>query len=274
MRSAISLVRAQGPPRAPSLGGYHAAMKPITTRVLAAVAAAMPLCAQDDPLFAPFRLDFAFGGGRLEHRTDQSNLDGDTDAGFFRFAFEGIGDEGFGGGVRLEGITSDDDLFDDAGFTATEASASSLFGHFTFRVAEDYFVMPVRIGLQLHGYVLEETATGDQTTSGSFGPQFEVAPELLLSRDDHVCWSVYSQLGLGFAATSIDVDTVGNDFESGSFFYGFELGTRLYAGHVVFGLGLLVRGQATDESDDQGGTVVLGMENDFTGLLFSIGAVF
>jgi len=248
-------------------------MKPLPSLVLAAAIAA-PLAAQDNPLLSPFRLDLAFGGGRLEHRTDGSTFDGKADAGFFRFTFEGIGDRGIGGGLRLEGIATDDDLFDDAGFTATEATASSLFGHVTFRIDEENFVMPIRAGLLLDGYILEETSTGDESTWASFGPQFEVAPELLLLRNDHVGWSAYANVGLGVAATSIDVDTVDDDSESSSLFYRFELGSRLYVSHVVFGLGFVVRGQEADESDTQGGQFVFGIENDFTGVLFSVGAIF
>jgi len=248
-------------------------MKSLPSLVLA-IAAAAPLCAQDDPLLSRFRFDLAFGGGRLEHRTDGSSLDGEADAGFFRFVFEGIGDRGIGGGLRLEGMATDDDLFDDAGFAATEASASSLFGHVTFRFAEENFVMPIRVGLQFDGYVLEETGTGNETTWASFGPQFEIAPELLLTRHDDVCWSVYTNVGFGFAGTSIDTDTIGKNFESASFFYDFELGTRLYLQHVVFGFGFVVRGQIADESDTDGGQFVQGMEHDFAGLLFSVGAIF
>ena len=243
-------------------------------RILTALATAAPLFAQDAPQLLPFRIDLAFGGGSLEHRTDQSNLAGEADAGFFRFAFEGIGDDQVGGGLRLEGISSDDDLFTDAGFAATEARAASMFGHITYRLEQGNLVMPIRAGLQLHGYGTEEVVTGDRVDFSSFGPQFELEPELFLAWDEQLCWSVYAQLGLGFAATSIDVDTVGNDFESASFFYGFELGTRFYAGHVAFGLGLVVRGQEVAESDDVGAVFIRGIETEFTGLLFSVGAVF
>ena len=254
-------------------------MTSLTMRLLAACVSAAPLWAQDNAAnhaqLPHFRFDLSLGGGRLEHHTEQSLLDGEADAGFFRFAFEGIGDGGtIGGGVRLEGWASEDDLFTDAGFVATEATSASLFGHVTFRVETKRFVMPCRIGLLLHGYEYEEVATGIGASFGSFGPMIEVEPEFLLVRDGTFIWSLYGQVGFGILGTSIDIDTVGDDFESTSFTYGLELGTRIYAGHFVGGLGLVVRGQEVDQSDVKNGNFALGMDNSFAGLLFSVGLVF
>jgi len=249
-------------------------MNSLTTRVLAAVAAAAPLWAQERSQLPPFRFDLAFAGGRQEHHTDQSLLDGDASAAYLRFAFEGISDSGVGGGLRFEAMGSEDDMFTDAGFPATEASSASLFGHLTFRAEGKNLVMPVRVGFQLHGYGIEETASGNRVDFSSFGPMFEVEPELLLRRDGNIIWSLYTQLGFGISATSIDIDTVANGLESSSFHYGLELGTRLYASHVVFGLGVVVRGQHVDTSDVENGNFAFGIEQDFTGLLLSIGAVF
>lgn len=61
-------------------------------------------------------------GGYFDYDTDGSNLDDDTDAGFFRLQFEGTSKRGFGGGLRLESYTSDDDLFAGTGFADSEAS--------------------------------------------------------------------------------------------------------------------------------------------------------
>ena len=246
--------------------------------VLAATALAASLCAQgaqpQASQWPQFKIEAGFAGGRLEHRTEQSPLDGDAVAGFGRLSFEGIGDGAIGGGLRFEGFGSEDDLFTSAGFPAIEAGMASLFGHVSFRMERERFVMPIRVGLLFHGYAHEEVATGNTVQFSSFGPQFEVEPELALIHEDQVMWSLYAQFGFGIAATSVDVDTVGDDFETSSFNYGFELGTRLYLGHLVAGLGLVIRGQDIDESDVENGNFVFGIEQDFTGVLLSIGVVF
>jgi hypothetical protein len=253
--------------------GYHPGMhKTIATCALAALAGAS-LRAQDQPL-PNFRVDLSLGFGNAEHTTDGSNLDGDTDAGFFRLQFEGFSDAGFGGGVRLEGWKSDDDIFTAAGQPLTEATTSILFGHFSWRTGEGDFTMPVRAGLMFHGHVLEETSTGAEATFASFGPQFELAPELFLARGDGVNWSVFAELGLGIAATVVEVDTLPGDFDSSTWMYGFELGTRVYFGHFELGLSYALRGHEMDESDPNGGNIVFGYDAGFDGILLTVGAIF
>lgn len=249
-------------------------MARIPCSLLLALAAATPVAAQDEPQLPNFRVDLSFGAGNAEHNTDGSDLAGDTDAGFFRIQFEGISDAGFGGGIRIEAWQSDDDLFTGAGYAPTESSTSSLFGHFSFLVANGKFRMPLRAGLLLHGHLLHEQDTSEEVTFTSFGPQFELAPELFLTDDSKVKWSVYSELGFALAATVVEVDNVPGDFDSATWMYGFEFGTRVYWRHFEFGLAYVSRGHTMDESDPNGSNVVLGYDAGFDGFLFTVGAIF
>ena len=122
-------------------------------RLLASVLFLAPsLAAQeewyDDGKYRPrFEVQFAFAGGQFEHQTDGSALRDDTDGALFRLKFEGLTKGGTGGGFRIEGIGSDDDLFVEQGFQATEAKSWSGYGHFTYRVEAGRFMMPARIGI-------------------------------------------------------------------------------------------------------------------------------
>ncbi len=243
--------------------------------LLAVLTLALPLAAQQEaPFVSRFRVQFAGAGGEFQHHTDNSLLDDQTKAGMFRFEFEGISRRGFGGGLRYEGVVSDDDLFADAGFNASEARMSSLYLHFTYRATARHFTMPVRIGLWLNGYVLEDRVLGDEVSYGSIGPYLELTPEFRLVDERRFGWSLYGQLGGGVAGTGIDVDNDSNDYYSTTVAYGVELGTRLRTGPLELSVAYVLRGQAMDESDPENGLVVLGYDAHFQGLLISASALF
>jgi hypothetical protein len=241
---------------------------------IAVFAVTCPLLAQERVVPPRFRAALGFAGGELDHRTDGSPLDGDADAGLFRLQFEGTTPRGIGGGIRFEAIQSDDDLFRDAGFVDTEASWSSLFAHFTYRLEARRFTMPMRIGLILNGYTLEEENSDDEIVYGSIGPYFELAPEIRLVGRRSFGWSLYGEVGLGAAVTGIEIEDDRNDYISDTAFFGVELGTRLHLGRFEVGAAYVGRWQSMDESDEEDGLVVFGYDADFQGLMVTFGAVF
>lgn len=234
---------------------------------------AAPVVAQE-PESPRFRVALGLAGGYFDYDTDGSNLDDDTDAGFFRLQFEGTSKRGFGGGLRLESYASDDDLFAGTGFAESEASNGTLFAHFTYRFEEHRFAMPVRIGLMLNGLVLTENATNDESTYGSIGPYFEIAPEFTIAGRRNVQWSLYGEIGVGVGGTAIDFDGDANDYDSATAFFGLELGTRLRLANFEVGVAYLGRWQSMDESDEENGLVALGYDAQFQGLMVSVGVVF
>ncbi|MBL8754757.1 MAG: hypothetical protein JNK15_15745 [Planctomycetes bacterium] len=232
-----------------------------------------PLAAQEreEPRF---RIGFALSGGEFDFDSDGSNLDDNQSAAMFRLQFEGTSRHGFGGGVRLESLATDDDFFVGNGFAATEVGNGSLFGHFTYRLETHRFAMPIRAGLLLNGLVLDEVGSNDEVTYGSFGPYFEIAPEVVLAKRGKTAWSLYGELGFGGGYTAIDVEGDPNEYESSTGFFGLELGTRLLLNKIELGLAYVGRWQAMDESDPEGSQVVLGYDADYNGLLFSFAVVF
>ncbi len=268
-------------PRRGALGALSAAatlshmrlVLPLAVLVLASVS-----FAQDDA--GPrFRIAAGLAAGVFDFEDDGpgvsgATLMGDTGAGMFRLQFEATSSRGIGGGVRLESVASDDDLFEDEGFAASEARNGTLFGHFTYRHEAHRFAMPIRVGLLFNGLTLEEDATDAEVQYGSFGPYVEVAPEVVVARSGRTSWSLYGEFGVGVAATAIEVDGDPADYESATAFGGVELGTRLTLNKIELGLAYVGRFQSMDESDPEGGFAVLGYDAAFNGLMFTFGVIF
>jgi hypothetical protein len=227
----------------------------------------LPALAQDLPHAPKYRVDLALGAGDGEHTTDGTNLDGKTDAGFFRIGFEGIGNGDFGGGARLESWATDDDLFG----VPAEASSSTLFAHFTWRTTGERFAMPIRFGLLLNGYEVSDNTNGDDLTSSNFGLMAEIAPEVVLVSNESFQWSALGSFGLGTAVTAIEADGIGDDFTSNTTFLGAEVGTRFRFDQFDIGLSYAYRRQSMDESDEDNGFVILGYDAEFSGVLLTFG---
>jgi hypothetical protein len=244
-------------------------------RLLLAAILSAPLLAQDSPEREPrFYLGLGLASGTYDYKTEGSLLDGDTGAGLLRLQFEATSAAGFGGGLRLEGIVSDDDLFVDAGFPATEAKIGSLFAHFTWRLQTDRFAMPMRAGFLFDSHQLEDVATSQQLTFASGAFQVEVAPELALIAREGFHWTAYGELGLGVGSTTAEIDGDPNEYDSDSSFAGLEIGTRFRFGLVELGLAYVGRFQDVDQSDVVAGNFVFGYEAAFQGAMLTVGFVF
>lgn len=244
-------------------------------RILTAVlVTTLALAAQEPERRSHFEVRLAFGGGQWEHDSEGAGPDDQTDAAFLRIDLEATSKGGFGGGLRFEGIGSDDDLFEGTGFATSEAQLSDLFLHFTYRVATERFEMPFRIGILLEGYQLRENVTDDEATYGSIGPYLELAPEFALIARRRLGWSIYGEVGVGAAGTGIDLDGDSNDYVSSTVMWGAEVGTRFRAGPAELGVAFVGRWRSMDESDEEDGFVVLGHDASFRGLVVSGGVVF
>ena len=85
-----------------------------------------PLAAQDDR--SSFRADLGLSGGRLHYRTDNRSRIDQADAALLRLQVEGTGSRGVGGGVRFEGLYTDDYLLDAANQRGRTDNASLFSG--------------------------------------------------------------------------------------------------------------------------------------------------
>src|SRR5690606_38824 len=119
-----------------------------------------------------------------------------------------------------------------------------------------------------NGLTLDDDAVSNpETKYVSVGPFFEIEPELTLVRAGKLQWSIYAQLGIGIAATAIDVDGDFRDYESSSAFSMVEAGTRLRIGGADIGLAFIGRYNSMDRSDIESGSFVYGYDAGFQGVL-------
>lgn len=232
----------------------------------------LPLVAQDRQPHH-WRIGLGLGAGSYDYETDGSDLDGKTDAGAFRLMFEGVG-ERFGGGLRLESFASDDDIFADRGAPDVEATNGSMFGHFTYRIANERFLMPIRAGLLLNSQSLSATNSGDDVDFVSVGPMVEIAPDFALVHGRIARWSLFGELGLGAGATVIDVADSIDTYSSTSTFVGLELGTRARFGIFEVGLSWIGRWQSMDESDVENGVSIRANDAKISIVMLQLGVAF
>ena len=126
----------------------------------------------------------------------------------------------------------------------------------------------------LNSLELQGSTNNLGTTYSSVGPQFEMAPELVLWRRRGVQWQLYGEFGFGIAATHIDFDGDSNDYWSSTGFAGVEIGTRLRLSAFELGLAYIGRWQSMAESNDVNSFFAQGYDASFNGLLLTMGIEF
>ena len=227
-----------------------------------------------------FHSSFGVAGGNYHFDSDLSGFDGGVGAGLLQARVEYTTTQHVGGGIRFEHLDTDrgEGLFRDPTNIfdrGTQARSSTLLIHGTFRVEQHRFTMPIRVGLLINGFVLDEqTVANPETTYLSVGPFFEVEPELVLLRRGKLEWSIYGQFGFGVGGTSIEVDGSFRDYESATGFGMVEAGTRLRIGRTQVGIAFIGRYQSMDRSELEGNSCILGYDSAFEGVLFTAGFCF
>lgn len=234
-----------------------------------------PLAAQaPEPTHAQFDVGVGLAGGMLEHRTADAARDDRTSAALLLLHGEATTAGGFGGGLRLESLVSDDDLFAGTGSNEVEANQGTLFVHLTWRLQTERFVMPIRVGLLLDDYQLADQVTDLELDHLSAGGYFELAPSLALVANDTLRWSLVATAGAGIAATTIDPDGDDEEYDASTTRYGLEVGTRVSFGRFELGLSGLGRWQSMGESDPENGTTIAGYDTEFVGVMVRGGITF
>src|SRR5690349_15362937 len=95
-----------------------------------------------------FALDVSFGGGSFRHRTSNSPLDGDSNAAWVRLRFEIVTNDDIGGGLALEGLSAERDLFASSGDDDVDTGGSDLFVFFGMHPGRGGSLeVPVRVGV-------------------------------------------------------------------------------------------------------------------------------
>ena len=233
------------------------------------------LAAQNAPA-RQARIDVTAGlaGGTFEHRTEASSRDDRTSAALLLLRAEATTAGGFGGGLRLESLQSDDDLFAGTGSNEVEANQGTLFAHLTYRLQEGRFTLPIRFGFLLDDYQLADQVTDLELDHFSAGGAIELAPSFELMTTSSLRWSLFATASAGLAATTIDPDGDDEEYDSTTTRYGLEVGTRVAFGRFDVGLSGLGRWQQMDESDPENGTTIAGYRTEFLGAMLSFGVVF
>ncbi len=217
----------------------------------------------------------AFGAGTMEHKTHGTALDDTTSAGYFALGAEAMFSERVGGGIRLEGSASDDDMFAEAVPIATgEATDSELFFHGTALFGDEESPLPLRFGLFFRSYGLTQNLGGAELNWSSLGPRLELAPDLELAAGDGFRWSLPARLGVGIGMSVAETEPSTEQWNTTMTHLDAGLASRLQFSQVWFDIGFLVRRTSYAESEDVVGVTILGADTTFTGLVLGFGAKF
>lgn len=200
------------------------------------------------------------GTGRLRHSTHGGGGD-EADATWFRLGYEYAREDGFGGGVRLDVAGSEDELFDDAG-AASAAGLFDLFAHATWTQADDGWRLPLRFGLDLHDYTLEEDVGGGSIDWFTFGFRAEVEPEWIVASSATMRFSLAAPLDFAVGPTWVETDPDTEGWSTSML--GADVGILLRIGveDARFEIGYRRTWLAYDETDARAGLRVRAVDVD------------
>lgn len=227
---------------------------------------------QHPPRKTNFDARLRLGTGKLKQDFDGGG-EGKTDANLFALQFEGYSTRGFGGGIRLEGIGSDSDLFASSGLPDTEADLAELSLFFCYRLEKGRFRMPIRTGPTFINYEIK-FFDDSKAIYDTVGARVEVEPEFAFVQGPNTNWGLFANLGLGIGLTRIETSPSTTDNDSTALLGKFEIGTRAQLGPVLMDLGYVFRQMNIDESDVVEGTFYRETDTTFSGVQFTIGARF
>jgi hypothetical protein len=215
-----------------------------------------------------FHFDSAFGTGRLQHLTDGFTERSDsTKADYYRLGFELLTKNQLGGGLRIEGVASDDDLFVASGNLAHKATDASVLAHFTSQFDIGRARIPIRVGLCLRSYEVEDGPTVPEIEWRGIGPYLELEPDIPLVHGETARVSLRGRLGVGFGEAEIGTEPASRDYDGKSTSLDFAIGAHVEIGHFDLGVAYLVRRLGV-ESD--GGPLFSDIDVQFEGITGSL----
>jgi opacity protein-like surface antigen len=227
-----------------------------------------------------FFLDVATGLGEYDHNTEGGGgaADGDTVGAYASLQLEMLGGTNWGGGFAVEGLQSDDDLFEHSGSPDSEGQQLDLFVYMLGIAHEtDTFRIPVRMGPYVHQTSIEEQASGLDLNWNAIGLRFEAEPEEWITRGENFSWGLYAQGSIGVHRTFIDAEATGfsEDYNGRGMTWGGGFGVQaLFGQHIKARLGYLVRQTEERDSSSNLGVFINEMSASFDGVVLEMGFQF
>jgi hypothetical protein len=246
--------------------------------VLTLAALLLPGCAtrpSDDHLESSALATMALGS--YAHDTSGSLKEGDTSAVLVRLLGEANSEAGWGGGLSMEYLASDDDLLAGEGSLPTSATAREVSFHVLYRVSDgDRFRMPVRAGIFSQSLELTSGPGSDSSEWSTHGFRVAVAPEVVLARRRDFAFSLCSEVSLGFGPSRVDARTPPGDrnYSTSATMLGFDFGARFRFARFGIGISYVHRGTRMDDSDPKDGIFARGFDSSFDGVALVLDARF
>lgn len=212
----------------------------------------------------------------MGHSTDGETT-GETDntsAAYIAVGGEAMFNDAVGAGLRVEGSVSDNDLFAAEGTSeGLESSDSDLFFHGTAQLGRSETKLPLRLGLSVRSYQLENSF-GQGFMWSSFGPRLEFCPDVNLIKSERLRWSLPLRFGVGVGVTTVEELQASDQWDTTMAQFDLGLANRLQFSKAFVELGYLLRYANYSESDVSGSTFIVGTEMYFSGVTFTFGARF
>lgn len=233
----------------------------------------MPIPAADDPTpegLVAARL--AVGRTRV---ASEDGTRGSAGAGLLGLEFEATG-RTLGGGVALEVMASDDDLYEGGSSVDSSTAGVDLFPHFTIRPHGSRFRMPIRFGpvVQWTAVNVDDGTDDDTVHWYGVGARLEVEPEFdLIRRGKGQSLSIYGRgrIGGAWGQVSADTATDDRDYDTTSSHTGIEGGLRWEIGKLMVAGGYQYLRTTYFETDATDGFVFPETRFSFSGVFLSIG---
>lgn len=244
-------------------------LKPLSVAFLAAVTAG---CVANSRNSA----SLGIGGGHYEIKA-AGDGSGDARAALLEAGFESIASNDFGGGVRARAVVTDDDLDTDGPGpdpASFRASDGEWYFHGSYDSATDDRRMPVRFGLFVRSFAVEETTADEEIRWNSFGPRAEFAPEWTLQQWDKDTISAFAMVGAGYGFTTVESTLTANDWETDGVFLDLGVGMRGAFNGLMLDVGYRYLSAHYAETEVSAATTVRETDTTFSGFVFSIGGRF
>ena len=231
--------------------------------------------AYQDPEPGPYprgRLALELASGTYSHKTAGDPSRHDRQGAVMGGMAIEVLDRRLGAGLRLEGLSVDDDLFAASGGQETDVLDGELFLHLTHFAEQGPLQLRTRAGWMSGDMHLRDSA-GRDLGFGTDGARVEFEPDLAIYQDRQLRWSAVGVAGCGFGWTAIDIEP-GFRADSSMVTYKLGVGTRLRIDDVEVAAGWVHHWSSYEDAMAYDGPAVAGFDAEFSGIYVTFAARF